>query len=694
MLKFLKIVFVTVFSLILIVAIAGFVLISQVDFNQYKGTIIKMVDKSLGRKLTLGDIKVKASFTPMIEIRDVSLSNASWAKDEKMISAKSVDVGMALIPLISKNFVISAFRVNDAVINLEETSDGKNNWTFDVDKEALNSIKTTKNFEIIKSANASDDMGFLSSVTIKEVLLNDVKINYTDKMGKKQSYNINSLKLEENKDKNIDFVFDVNGGEYKGNGVVGAMGLLSSNSGYPIDAKLNVQGIDIATKLMLYNVLDDISFKGNVNVSGFMGKNSGYDEFINVDIDGDLKKIKADIKELNIAKNVIKGELACDLSGKTPDVKGKINSDKIDIALFKKKQKIAIVDLFVKDAVASDLVSNMPVPYEYLGMVNANIDVAIAKVVNKNELVGRDLLFNINTKNGEAQFKILEGVISDGVVKGDFKLGATDKKMSADASIEGIKLVELFKALELQTEVFNIIDNSGADFYLNVSGSGDTYASLINDLNGNMSLIVNKTQMHLGNIGILKGNVISQLLNTIKVTKGNDDLDMSCAVVRADFKNGEMIFPNGIVVNADKFTIVADGDINLKNDKLNISVKPFAGRITDTNIAKALSSLVRLTGTIREPKIGIDGANAIKTIVGVTTAGPVYLGAQMLLENDGSPCYTALEGTGYESKFPKPKNVVSTTSEDVGKILNDSMGSVKDTTKNLINLLSGNVNKK
>ena len=137
MLRFLKIVFVTVFSLILIVAIAGFVLISQVDFNQYKGTIIKMVDKSLGRKLTLGDIKVKASITPMIEIRDVSLSNASWAKDEKMISAKSVDVGMALIPLISKNFVISAFRVNDAVINLEETSDGKNNWTFAVDKEAV-----------------------------------------------------------------------------------------------------------------------------------------------------------------------------------------------------------------------------------------------------------------------------------------------------------------------------------------------------------------------------------------------------------------------------------------------------------------------------------------------------------------------------------------------------------------------------
>jgi hypothetical protein len=198
----------------------------------------------------------------------------------------------------------------------------------------------------------------------------------------------------------------------------------------------------------------------------------------------------------------------------------------------------------------------------------------------------------------------------------------------------------------------------------------------------------------LGNIGVLKGDVVSQLLHTLNITKGNDELNMNCAVVRADFKDKKAFFPNGIVVNADKFTIVADGNINLSNDGLSISIKPFAGKLTETNIAKALSSLVKLTGTIKNPKIGVDSANAIKTIVGVTTVGPVYLGAQMLLENDGSPCYTALAGTGYENRFPQPKNVVQSTGEDVGKILNDSVGSVKDTTKSLINLLSGGLKAK
>ena len=142
------------------------------------------------------------------------------------------------------------------------------------------------------------------------------------------------------------------------------------------------------------------------------------------------------------------------------------------------------------------------------------------------------------------------------------------------------------------------------------------------------------------------------------------------------------------------FPIIANGDINLNNEKIDISFKPFAGKLTDTNIAKALSSLVKLTGTISNPSVGIDGANAIKTFVGVTTAGPVYLGAQMLVESDGSICYTALEGTGFEKRFPEPKNVVQSTPENVGKALNDSVDLIKDTTKGLLNLLSGTNNNK
>ena len=300
-----------------------------------------------------------------------------------------------------------------------------------------------------------------------------------------------------------------------------------------------------------------------------------------------------------------------------------------------------------------------------------------------------DLEVKTLLNNGVANINFVNGKITTGDIGGNISLDAKTHGLKVDVDVAKVDLLKLMRALGANSDNFSFIDGGVTDLYLDLTSNGDTYSSLVEGLDGNMALIIDKSKLYLGNIGMLKGNIISQLINTLNLTKGNDELNMSCAVVRAEFKDKKAKFPNGIVVNADKFTIVADGNINLKNDKLNISVKPFAGKLTDTNIAKALSSLVKLTGTVQNPKIGVDGANAIKTIVGVTTAGPVYLGAQMLLESDGSPCYSALVGTGYENRFPEPKNVVSTTTDDVGKILDDSVGSVKETTKGLLNLLSG-----
>ena len=689
--KFLKIAIISVVSLCLILVVAGYVFLAKVDFNQYKESIITIVKDNTGRDLSIGDIKLKASFNPTVEISDVVFSNTKWAKNSEMVRAKSVEVSIALIPLISKSFVINTFKIKNATINLEENNSGQNNWTFDI-KEASKTQKTVNKFEFIKSANANENAGvdMLSSVVIKEILLDDVTINYTNKDGKTQNYKIKKVDLVENGDENIDFNFDVNDGQYKGEGVLGALKLFNSNMGYPINAKVSVDNIKVDTKLKLYDVTGNLSFDGQAVVSDFIGKKSGFNESIDVEFKGNLQKIEAKIRKLDVAKNIVTGEVVCDLSGGKPNITGSLNSDKIELSSFSKSKKTALKTVFIKNAVATELVSNSIVPYDLLYMFDMNMDVNIAQILNNNVRLGDNLGVNVVVNNGVANISIPKGVVADGKVNGLISLNANNKNLKINTSIENLKLVDLFNAFDLQTPSFNITSGGNTDMYVNVVSVGDTYSSLFENLEGNSVIIVNKSVLHLGNIDAIKGNIISQLFNTLKLTKGNDNLDMSCAVVRADFKDKKALFPNGIAVNADKFTVVADGDINLKNDKLSISIKPFAGKITDTNIAKALSSLVKLTGTISNPKIGVDGANAIKTIVGVTTAGPVYLGSQMLLENDGSPCYTALVGTGYENKFPKPKNVVSTTTEDVGKLLDDSVGVVKDTTKGLLNLLTGN----
>lgn len=692
--KAIKIVLISVVGLCVLAFVAGYIALTQIDFNRYKELIIKTVRDTTGRELTIGDIQVKASFNPTIEVKNVTFSNAEWAKTPTMVSADAVDLGFAVLPLLRKSVVIDVFKLNGAVVNLEESSDGNANWEFTLPEVSAVSEKQVR-FSLIKSAEAdeavttNDAAAFLSSLVVKQVALQDVKINYTDKSAKTESYNISYLNLEEDVNGAVDFKFNVNDGLYNGSGKLGALNLLESASGYPVKAELDVMGIKAAADVILYDVLGNIRFEGTANASGFMGKNSGYKESADVAFKGDLKKVDATINSFKIAGNTITGTVNADLSGKVPVVSAVLASPKIDISSFGGSTKSAYDFSLIRSAEATTLVPATVIPYQALYSVNANADMTIAQIVNGGAVLASDIALNAKVNNGVATVKVLKGVVAGGNVTANMNVNAQGQSVAMTADVIKLNLLQLMKALKADTEVFNFASGSDTDVHIKLNGNGATVAAVVDSLDGQVVAVVNKSQLHLGNIGLLKGNVISQLFDTLKLTKGNDDLSLSCAVIRADVKNGKAQFPNGIVMNADKFTLVADGSINLKNDKLSISVKPFAGKLTDTNIAKALSSLVKLTGTIQEPKIGVDGANAVKTIVGVTTGGPVYLGAQMLLENDGSPCYTALQGTGYETMFPKPDNMIQSTTGDVGQILNDSVGAVRDTTKGILNLLSG-----
>lgn len=699
--KLLKVVLITLFSLFLIVCVAGYVILSRVDLNQYKGKISQIVYDATGRQLGIGEIKIKPSFSPTVELSQVTFSNATWSKEPLMASIGAVDVSVALLPLMHKSIVIKRFLISNAVVNLEENKDGSANWEM-APKEDKSEAKekTSYNFSLISVAEAAElnetkasDSNVLSSIVIKEVALNNVKINYKDKTAKKQTYDIETLRLDENDDKNIDFIFKVNDGLYAGQGTIGALTLLDTDKAFPVKANFDVMGIKVTTDLALYNVLKDISFAGNVGAKGFLGKDSGYNESAEVQVKGDLKEIIAVIKSVQLAGNVVTGDVVAKLDGKVPSVNAVLNSDKIDIASFAKPQKSAWVISLVNEAKATTLVPADAIPYDALSAVNANADISVAKIVNGNALLLDDLKVNAKVNNGVAVLKVLQGKLAKGNIKADATLSAKNKTLVLNTEMIKVNLAELMNALGAQSDAFRFANGGDTDLYIKLNGAGNTYAQVVDSLSGQIALIVDKSALHLGNIGMMKGNILTQLLNTLKITKGNDDLNLACAVVRADVKDGLAKFPNGIVVNADKFTVVANGDVNLKNDKIGLSIKPFGGKLTDTNIAKALSSLVKVTGTLQKPSIGVDTASVVKNVVGATMTGPVYLGAQMVMENDSSPCYTALKDTGYENRFPKSDNLVKSTTDDAGKVLDSSVDMVKDTAKGLLNMFSGKKNK-
>lgn len=692
--KLFKWVLVSVFIIVVLIGVAGYMVLSNINFNNYKQTIAKAVYDATGRKIEIGNIQIKPSFIPVVELQDVSLANAEWAKEPNMFVIKDLELGLSLIPLLHKNLVVDRFYINDAVVNLEENPQGGANWEFAAPEPQK--VQASHHFELISSAYAAENNNvgnMLSSLVIKQVALENVLVNYTAENSKKQSYLIQNLTLDENADDNIDFDFNVNKGQYQGKGVLGALSLLDSSKGYPVISDLTIDGISVTTDLKLFDVLGNVAFDGRVSAKGFLGKNSGYNETADVVVKGNLNKIEAVIEKIGLANNVITGKATADLSALVPAVNVALQSEAFNVEPFMAEKKTAWTFSLVKEAQAETSSSQQPLPYDALKAVNAVVEANIASVVNGNMVLAKDVVLNANVTNGQGVLNATASYVADGKFSANVTMNAQNQSVVVKADVAKLNLQKLFSILNIKSDTFSFIGGSDIDVFVDLRGKGASVATLRSDLDGRVVAIVDKSEVYLGNVGVMKGNVITQLLNTLNITKGNDNLDLRCAVVRTDIKKGVAQFSNSIVVNADKFTVVANGEVNLQNDKINMSIKPFAGKITDTNIAKVLSSLVKLTGTIQNPKIGVDTTNAIKTIVGVTTAGPVYLGAQMLLENDGSPCYTALQGTGYENRFPKGDNVAVQTTDEVGKILDDSVDVVKSTTKGLFNILTGDVKK-
>ena len=110
-------------------------------------------------------------------------------------------------------------------------------------------------------------------------------------------------------------------------------------------------------------------------------------------------------------------------------------------------------------------------------------------------------------------------------------------------------------------------------------------------------------------------------------------------------------------------------------------MQPFSGKITDVNISNVLGGLVKITGTIKSPKLGINQTATAKNVIGILASGGAYNVGDMMLSADGAPCHTALLNTSYADYFPADKSATGV----VSKGYTNTKDAVKDLGENVKN---------
>jgi uncharacterized protein involved in outer membrane biogenesis len=139
------------------------VVVSTYNYNKFKPMITNIAKKYTGRKLTMaGDIKVKISLSPTLQVNNVSFQNAPWSSHQEMIHAKQIEVQLALIPLIRGNINVKRLALINPDLIIEVNKSGKTNLEFDLPAQKK-----------VKTAPVKKDEKETAMFNFKKILIKD-----------------------------------------------------------------------------------------------------------------------------------------------------------------------------------------------------------------------------------------------------------------------------------------------------------------------------------------------------------------------------------------------------------------------------------------------------------------------------------------------------------------------------------------
>lgn len=169
-----------------IAAVLAIVLIapSFVDWTEYRDTFESRLAAASGRSVAIeGDVGLTLLPRPAFRVAGVRIGNLPGASTEEFITADTVDVILAVGPLLSGRLQFTSIEVINPIINAEVLADGRATW----------SVTESSDAGEAGSQNGGDDVAF--DLGIDSLILVDGRLNYRDARSSVE-YQLDGLSIE------------------------------------------------------------------------------------------------------------------------------------------------------------------------------------------------------------------------------------------------------------------------------------------------------------------------------------------------------------------------------------------------------------------------------------------------------------------------------------------------------------------
>lgn len=673
--------------LVVAVVVAGVAILNSMDFNQYKGEISKQTKAATGRDLVIsGDLSLELSLSPRVSVNGVSLTNAPWGSRPEMVKLKSFAAEMKLIPLLFGDIHIVELILIEPDILLETDKNGKGNWVFG---------NETKD-EAKKEETEKDSGGSLPAVNA--IRIEKARFTYKDGV-KSEETTIVIDTMQANADDMDDPLNLLFKGAFNDH-IIELTGQLGSPealmNGDALDINLSLKAAD-AVLSVIGKIDDPMAGKGlnlaltakSENIAKLaeiggvkVGKVGPFNMSATVS-DGD-KSYKLGGLKIKVGASDLSGDITVNLAGKVPAINVALSSELLNtkdvtpvsdtaapVVKAKKETKKTdkVVKLFPTDAL----------PIDALKSVNAEVSFKAKKLI-VSDFTLHNFSKDVSLKGGKLNVKpsfTMGGGNFGGLIALDgrklparLKIDLTGKDLGLGASLK-------------ETGITDMIEDGKTQIRINLAGSGKSVAALMASLNGQSLINVGKGKINSKFVNLAGGDLVTQLTGALNpMAKKQDFTPLACVVVNLNFKKGLADYDKKIAIQTDAMNITSSGEINLAKETLDIGIKPEPrGDSVDLGInAGGLASMVRLTGPLSAPGVGIDALQTAKAAMGVGAA--IATGGLSLLVSgltdkamaDGDPCATALGKKSTQKKAAPASSGTTKKKEEspnpVGSLLN------------------------
>lgn len=637
--------------------VAFVIALSQIDLESLRGDVLGILRDSTGLPVEIdGKVSWKLSLRPQIELHQVRVPNADWAKHKNAFSAEKIDVTLNLLSLFRDRPTIQNVKIYDATVCLEQNDKGE----FSLKTNNKNSETATE------SAGPTDypfeDFG-LGGVEVKNIEIDALGHNYS-LGGIQVRYSLQddtreySGWIKPNKDP---LPFIVSFSKYNADRKVYPVKIAFSTGGDALIANVALEGTSKAPiDFIIKGDIPDIEYVGKIFDLNFVQMPK-----MKLNVAGGFDRNKLSFRKSSVTIRGTNFDFSgsVDWSKKIPDIKLVVNSD-----------YVSLMDLFpeiydgqwVRPNRELNVFKDIPLYGKEFLKFNLNLRAKLNNFVVYQDFNIKNLELLLNLQNGQARVDA-KSVIGGGDVNvaGNVNIDA-DGVMQAKVGAVGrnIYIGEILKQVNVDDFISDLPVN--VDLYLETKG--DNLSQWMQNLTGPVQIYsVGSGYAHSALVANMYGtDFLTTLRHNVqdlfRTEKKYNQMKISCLALNAKIRDGEIETKQGFAIETNAINVRLAGNLNLGKETMKMALTTVPVRGLKLSLTGNVVNSMEITGNLAEPDIRISGAAVAGKVasatglglllapltggIGLVAGAGVGLLAGDLLENwlaDDHPCETAME---------------------------------------------------